>query len=71
MRARISACASQMWIRDSRQHVVEHGGVTVIEDCYNANPDSMRAALLTLKEYPVRGRRVAVLGDIDVYKRQG
>lgn len=47
-----------------RQHVVEHGGVTVIEDCYNANPDSMRAALLTLKEYPVRGRRVAVLGDM-------
>lgn len=47
-----------------RQHVVEYGGVTVIEDCYNANPDSMRAALLTLKEYPVRGRRVAVLGDM-------
>ena len=38
--------------------------MTVIEDCYNANPDSMRAALLTLKEYPVRGRRVAVLGDM-------
>ena len=38
--------------------------MTVIEDCYNANPDSMRAALLTLKEYPVRGRRIAVLGDM-------
>lgn len=47
-----------------RQHVVEHGGVTVIEDCYNANPDSMRAALLTLRDYPARGRRVAVLGDM-------
>ena len=47
-----------------RQHVVEHEGVTVIEDCYNANPDSMRAALLTLRDFPARGRRVAVLGDM-------
>lgn len=47
-----------------RQHVVEHKGVTVIEDCYNANPDSMRAALLTLRDYPVQGKRIAVLGDM-------
>ena len=47
-----------------RQHVVEHKGVTVIEDCYNANPDSMRAALLTLWDYPTQGKRIAVLGDM-------
>lgn len=47
-----------------RQNVVQHGGVTVIEDCYNASPDSMRAALRTLADYPVRGRRIAVLGDM-------
>lgn len=47
-----------------RQHVVEHHGVTVIEDCYNANPDSMRAALFTLRDYPARGKRIAVLGDM-------
>lgn len=47
-----------------RQHVVQHKGVTVIEDCYNANPDSMRAALLTLRDYPAQGRRIAVLGDM-------
>ena len=28
-----------------RQKVVDSEGVTVIEDCYNANPDSMKAAL--------------------------
>ncbi len=46
-----------------RQHVVEHGGVTVIEDCYNANPDSMKAALAMFKEYPCK-RRFALLGDM-------
>jgi UDP-N-acetylmuramoyl-tripeptide--D-alanyl-D-alanine ligase len=36
--------------------------VTVIDDCYNAGPDSTRAALQTLLDYPGSGRRVAVLG---------
>ena len=37
--------------------------LTVIDDCYNANPVSMKASLATLKE--VKGsRRVAILGDM-------
>lgn len=39
-------------------------GVCVLDDAYNANADSMRAALQTLQEMPCRGRRVAVLGDM-------
>jgi UDP-N-acetylmuramoyl-tripeptide--D-alanyl-D-alanine ligase len=39
------------------------GGVVVINDCYNANPMSMRAALDDLAE-SAAGRRVAVLGDM-------
>ena len=39
------------------------GGVVVIDDCYNANPMSMRAALDDLAT-SASGRRVAVLGDM-------
>ena len=47
-----------------RQRVVEHGGYTVVEDCYNASPDSMAAALATLGGWACGGRRVAVLADM-------
>jgi UDP-N-acetylmuramoyl-tripeptide--D-alanyl-D-alanine ligase len=40
------------------------GGVTIINDCYNANPMSMRAALETLASDNAAVRRVAVLGDM-------
>ena len=40
-------------------------GVRVLNDAYNANPDSMRAALETLKEVgTTKARRVVVLGDM-------
>lgn len=39
-------------------------GITVINDAYNANPTSMRAAVETLASMNADGRRVAVLGDM-------
>ena len=39
-------------------------GATVINDCYNANPLSMRAALDDLATHETAGRRLAVLGDM-------
>jgi UDP-N-acetylmuramoyl-tripeptide--D-alanyl-D-alanine ligase len=39
------------------------GGVVLIDDCYNANPMSMRAAIADLAE-SAQGRSVAVLGDM-------
>ncbi|MEI2700956.1 MAG: UDP-N-acetylmuramoyl-tripeptide--D-alanyl-D-alanine ligase [Baekduia sp.] len=45
------------------QRIALAGGVTVIDDCYNANPMSMRAALDDLAA-SAPGRSVAVLGDM-------
>ncbi len=45
------------------ERIALSGGVVVINDCYNANPMSMRAALDDLAE-TAPGRRVAVLGDM-------
>jgi UDP-N-acetylmuramoyl-tripeptide--D-alanyl-D-alanine ligase len=47
------------------EHLALPSGVLVINDCYNANPLSMRAALDDLAtQVPEGGRRVAVLGDM-------
>ncbi len=48
-----------------RMEVTERSdGVTVVNDAYNANPDSTRAALRALADMDVTGRRVAVLGGM-------
>lgn len=47
-----------------RQKVYELSGVTVIEDCYNANPESMKAAFSLLSEKTCRGKKICVLGDM-------
>jgi UDP-N-acetylmuramoyl-tripeptide--D-alanyl-D-alanine ligase len=48
-----------------RLQLWEDGGVRVLDDCYNANADSVIAALETLCALPLQGRRVAVLGDMN------
>jgi UDP-N-acetylmuramoyl-tripeptide--D-alanyl-D-alanine ligase len=47
-----------------RSQIVERDGIRVYNDAYNANPASMQAALQSLTEIEVSGRRVAVLGDM-------
>ena len=46
-----------------RQKIVRRGGMTIIEDCYNASPDSIKASLRVLRDLDC-GRRIAVLGDM-------
>ncbi len=47
-----------------RQKIYEQNGFQIIEDCYNAGPQSMEAALKLLGERPCQGRRIAVLGSM-------
>ncbi len=47
-----------------RSQVVSRRGLTVIQDCYNANPDSMKAALTLLRDVGAGRRTIAVLGDM-------
>ncbi|MBN2105666.1 UDP-N-acetylmuramoyl-tripeptide--D-alanyl-D-alanine ligase [bacterium] len=46
-----------------RMEKIEVGGVTILNDVYNANPDSVMAALKTLSDLQA-SRRIAVLGDM-------
>ncbi len=47
-----------------RQDIYDYNGVTVIRDCYNANPDSMCASLSLLRDFESGGKRICALGDM-------
>ena len=40
------------------------GGITFINDSYNANPDSFESALVVLKELAVKGKKIVIAGDM-------
>ena len=45
-----------------RNNIFTTNGITVIDDCYNANPMSMKASINVLSQ--ANGRKVAILGDM-------
>ena len=47
---------------DGRSNIIDTGKIKIINDCYNANPTSVKAALTSLSE--LRLRKVAILGDM-------
>ena len=58
----ITAGISHVEAVAGRSHLIEAGDKVVIDDCYNANPVSMKAAIDLLATAP--GRKVAILGDM-------
>jgi UDP-N-acetylmuramoyl-tripeptide--D-alanyl-D-alanine ligase len=76
--AEMARRAPQITFSRLRGELIElPGGIVLVNDCYNANPMSMRAALDHLASLSSAGRRVAVLGemkelgpDADKYHRE-
>ena len=63
--AQCSAALHDAQPEQGRQQVLHApGDVLIIDDSYNANPDSMRVSLATFATMDVAGRRIAVLGDM-------
>jgi UDP-N-acetylmuramoyl-tripeptide--D-alanyl-D-alanine ligase len=60
----IQAGLSKAELPPMRMRVVSKGGRVFLNDAYNANPESMRAAMETLVSWQGAGRRIAVLGDM-------
>lgn len=60
--AEIKAGIESLVLPDGRFHLIDGERCVIIDDCYNANPMSMKASLKVLSE--AKGRRVAILGDM-------
>lgn len=59
-----AAALSKMTAFDNRQKVYRRGGITVIDDAYNASPVSIKAGLQVLAAMPDVKRKIAVLADM-------
>src|SRR5439155_20118262 len=46
------------------ERAVKNGKGTIINDCYNANPESTKAALLAFQHIETKGKKIVVLGDM-------
>jgi UDP-N-acetylmuramoyl-tripeptide--D-alanyl-D-alanine ligase len=63
-RAEIQAGLDSATPPPRRMELRQCGSARILDDCYNANADSMVAALQTLAGLPGKGSRIAVLGDM-------
>lgn len=62
--AKIKTALERCTPASKRMEILNIAGVIVYNDTYNANPDSMTAALQTLSAAEVAGKRIAVLADM-------
>ena len=47
-----------------RQRIVRHSGFTVVEDCYNCSPESLKAAAAAFASMECEGKKIFALGDM-------
>ncbi|TDJ60745.1 MAG: UDP-N-acetylmuramoyl-tripeptide--D-alanyl-D-alanine ligase [Nitrospina sp.] len=60
----MNAGLAEFQMMSQRSEVLHHKSMTLINDAYNANPQSMRQALDTLQRFQVAGRKFFVAGDM-------
>jgi UDP-N-acetylmuramoyl-tripeptide--D-alanyl-D-alanine ligase len=56
---------------DKRGQVIQIGGATILNDCYNSNPEALRSMIRTLAARPAKGRRILVAGEMLEMGEQG
>ena len=61
---KIKSALESFRARSKRMEVLKVQGVTILNDTYNANPDSVLAALKTLALMECKGKKIVVLGDM-------
>jgi UDP-N-acetylmuramoyl-tripeptide--D-alanyl-D-alanine ligase len=60
---RLTAAAHSLEAGKMRGQRIQTGGITILNDCYNSNPEAVRAMVDVLGATPAR-RRLAVLGEM-------
>ena len=60
---RLRDAVATFTIGKMRGERLEHNGITIWNDCYNSNPEAVRAMLDVLRSTPAR-RHIAVLGEM-------
>jgi UDP-N-acetylmuramoyl-tripeptide--D-alanyl-D-alanine ligase len=58
------AALSQLTAGDKRGQLLKLGGATILNDCYNSNPEALKSMIHTLAVRPTNGRRILVAGEM-------
>jgi UDP-N-acetylmuramoyl-tripeptide--D-alanyl-D-alanine ligase len=59
-----AAALASLTAGDKRGQIIEFGGATILNDCYNSNPEALRSMIHTLAARPAVGRRILVAGEM-------